>query len=47
MPSLFRFLFMILLLGSLGYGTMVALAFLVEPNERNMTISIPSKRLNY
>jgi len=46
MPSLFRFLFVILLLGAIGYGSMIALAFLVEPNERNMTISVPSKRLN-
>ena len=46
MPSLFKFLFVILILSGIGYGSMVALAFLVEPTERNMTISIPSKKLN-
>ena len=46
MPSLFKFLFIILILGAIGYGSMIALAFLVEPTERNMTISVPSKKLN-
>ena len=46
MPSLFKFLFVILLLGGIGYGSMIALAFLVEPTERNMAISVPSKKLN-
>lgn len=46
MPSLIKFLFFILILGAIGYGSMIALAFLVEPTERNMTISVPSKKLN-
>ncbi len=46
MPSLFKFLFTLILLAGLGFGAMVSLAFFVEPNERTMTISIPSKRLN-
>ena len=46
MPSLFKFLFTIILLGAIGFGSMIALAYLVEPNERNMTISVPSKRVN-
>ncbi|MBA4782872.1 MAG: histidine kinase [Rhizobiales bacterium] len=46
MPSLFRFLFVILLLGGLGLAGVLALAYLVQPTEREMTISVPSKRLN-
>ncbi|MEP2942475.1 MAG: histidine kinase [Hyphomicrobiales bacterium] len=46
MPSLFKFLFTILLLAGIGYASMIALAYLVEPNERNMTISVPAKRIN-
>ena len=46
MPSLFKFLFTILFLAGIGYASIIALAYLVEPNERNMTISVPSKRIN-
>ena len=46
MPSLFRFLFTLILLAGIGFGTMVGLALFVEPNERNMSISISPKRLN-
>lgn len=46
MPSLFKFLFIVLLLGGIGVAGVFALAHLVEPNERDMTISIPAKRIN-
>lgn len=46
MPSLFKFLFIVLLLGGLGLAGVLALAYLVEPNERSMTIAVPSKRVN-
>lgn len=46
MPSLFRFLIVVGIIGGLVYGSMLALAWTVEPNEREMTIKIPSKRIN-
>lgn len=46
MPSLFRFLILIGILAGIGYGTMLALAFLVEPTPREMTVRIPSERMN-
>lgn len=46
MPSLFRFLFVLALLAGLGYGALVALTLMVEPNQREMTVKIPAKKLN-
>jgi hypothetical protein len=46
MPSLFRFLVLIGVLAGIGYGSMVALAVLVEPTPREMTVRIPSERMN-
>jgi len=46
MPSLFRFLVLIAVLAGIGYGSMVALAVLVEPTPREMTVRIPSERMN-
>ena len=46
MPSLFRLLMVLGLLGGLGYGAMFALATFVEPKQREMTISIPANKLN-
>ena len=45
MPSLFRFLVLIGVLAGIGYGSMVALAVLVEPTPREMTVRIPSERM--
>ncbi|WP_230530343.1 histidine kinase [Microvirga roseola] len=45
MPTLFRFLLVILVLAGLGYAAMFALAYLVEPDPREMTVPIPSTRL--
>jgi hypothetical protein len=46
MPSLIRFLIVCGILAGLVYGGMYALATLVEPQEREMRVKIPSKRLN-
>lgn len=46
MPTLFRFLFVLAVIAAAIYGTMVALVTFVEPQERNVTIRIPSERVN-
>ncbi len=46
MPSLIRFLVVIGIIGGIVYGGMLALAWNVEPKQREMTIKIPSKRIN-
>jgi hypothetical protein len=46
MPTLFRFLFIIAVICGLIYGSMVALVYLVEPRERDVTVRVPSERLN-
>jgi hypothetical protein len=45
MPSLFRLLFVLLLIGGAIYGGMLALVTYVEPEQREMTIRIPADRL--
>jgi hypothetical protein len=45
-PSLFRFLIVLGVIGGIVYGSMLALAWTVEPNQREMSIKIPSKRIN-
>lgn len=45
-PSLIRFLVTIAILAGLIWGGMVALATLVEPNQREMTVRIPANKLN-
>ena len=46
MPTLFRFLFILAVIGGVIYGSMLALVLLVEPREREVTIRVPSERLN-
>ncbi len=41
MPSLFRFLTVVAVLGGLIYGGIFALANFVHPKSREMTVSIP------
>jgi hypothetical protein len=41
MPSLFRFLFVVGILAGVGYGAIFALAHLVQPKPRDMTLTIP------
>jgi hypothetical protein len=46
MPTLFRFLMILGILAGVVYGSMVALVYLVEPSEREITVRVPSERLN-
>lgn len=46
MPTLFRFLFICGLIAGTIYATMVALVTFVDPVERDVTIRIPSERIN-
>lgn len=46
MPTLFRFLFVLAVIAGVIYGGMLALAYLVEPRARDVTVRIPSERLN-
>ena len=41
MPSLFRFLTLVAVVGAIGYGAMFALANFVTPKPREMSVSIP------
>jgi hypothetical protein len=41
MPSLLRFLTVVVMLGALIYAGMYALAHLVQPRPREITVSIP------
>jgi hypothetical protein len=44
MPSLFRFLTLIGVLGGLTYGAMFMLATWFDPKPREITVSIPADR---
>ena len=44
MPSLFRFLTVVAVLGGLIYGGIFALANFVNPKTREMTVSVPPDR---
>jgi hypothetical protein len=46
MPTLFRFLAIVAVIVGIVYGGMLALVFLVEPKDRDVTVRIPSERLN-
>ena len=46
MPTLFRFLSVLAAIAGIVYGSMVALVMLVDPRERDVTVRIPSERLN-
>ena len=45
MPSLFRFLLVIGVLGGIGYAGIVTLAKLVDPQPREITVTIPQEKL--
>jgi hypothetical protein len=46
MPSLFRFLTIVAVIGGIGYGVLYALANFVTPKPREMTVTIqPDKFL--
>ena len=44
MPSLIRLLVILAILGGIGYGAMWALANLVQPQPREMSVSVPLDR---
>ncbi len=41
MPTLFRFLSVIAIIGAVVYGALFALANFVQPSPREMTVTIP------
>jgi hypothetical protein len=41
MPSLFRFLMVVAVIGGIVYGAIYALANFVNPKQREMTVTIP------
>jgi hypothetical protein len=45
MPSLFRFLLVLGILGGLGYAGIATLARLVDPQPREITVTIPQDKL--
>ncbi len=45
MPSLFRFLMFVGLLGGLGYGAIFSLATFTDPKPREITVTIPQDKL--
>lgn len=45
MPSLFRFLLVIGIIAGLAYAAMLALVTFVEPEQREMTQSVPAQKL--
>lgn len=44
-PTLFRFLAIVAILAGLGFAAMYALATLVQPEPREITVPIPSSKL--
>ena len=45
MPTLFRFLAVLAVIGGIGFAAMFALATFVQPEPREITVSIPNSRL--
>ena len=46
MPSLIRFIVIVAVIVGIGYAAMVALAIVVEPTPREMSVRIPSDKMN-
>lgn len=46
MPTLLRFTMILATIAGLIYGGMVLLVMFVQPREREVTVRIPSERLN-
>jgi hypothetical protein len=44
-PTLFRFLLIVVVLAGLGFAAMFMLATLVQPDKRAIIVPIPSNRL--
>jgi hypothetical protein len=45
-PTLFRFLAVLVILAGIGFAAIFALATFVEPEPREMTITVPNHRLS-
>ena len=45
MPTLFRFLTIVAVLGGVAFGAMLALATFVDPEPREMSVTIPTSKL--
>ena len=45
MPTLFRFLAVIAVIGGLAFAAMFALATFVEPEPREITVTIPNSKI--
>lgn len=45
MPTLLRFLVVLIVLGGLGFAGMIALTVMVDPGEKDVTIRIPARDL--
>lgn len=45
MPTLIRFIIVLLFLGGLAYGAMFALTVFVEPRDKDVTIRVPARDL--
>ncbi|MDP3526613.1 MAG: histidine kinase [Hoeflea sp.] len=46
MPSLFRFLVLCAVLVGIAYGAMFGLVMYVEPVDRELTVRVPTEKLN-
>ncbi len=46
MPSLIRFIVILAVIGGVGYAAMVVLTIFVEPTPREMSVRIPSDKMN-
>lgn len=46
MPSLIRFVVTIAVLAAIAYGAVLALVTFVEPQQHEITITIPANKLN-
>ena len=44
MPSLFRFLFVVGIIGAVGYGSVFALAYFFKPKPREISVTLPDDR---
>jgi hypothetical protein len=45
MPSLVRFVFVLLFLGAVGSAAMIYLAYFVTPHTREMTVRVPAEKM--
>ncbi|MCX7302866.1 MAG: histidine kinase [Hyphomicrobiales bacterium] len=46
MPTLFKFVITLCILAAIGYGAMLALVILVEPNTAEISERVPADRIN-